>query len=350
MKLSDFIKLNNPIEYNFEFENKLLAESGLDTYSRYFTYKANNDKARNSGYENGKKFAEVVNQKFGNIADCDGTLENNENDTCMLTREVYRVLWGWNDVSNGKLSRYGISAIDSFGLVGPETMNSAQTIVNMIIKESFESCNEKNIVSLKKGRISANFMLELFANEISKKTLEVWLNEVNGLSSYLDLYHSLGNFVLVPAYFNPYRASAVDDFWDQSLCLLDSKNEKWLSNNNEVVWDKKLFVRYINYFFLWDYTESYKPVVLSKYSNHKELEIFLEKTCEKIVRRSKFMLTMLKINEINPNFYAELVDVIFNTDNQYKNYLDVIKKIKAESCYLDINIKEIIDLLERDLQ
>lgn len=90
--------------------------------------------------------------------------------------------------------------------------------------------------------------------------------------------------------------------------------------------------------------------MLSKYSNHKELEIFLEKTCEKIVRRSKFMLTMLKINDINPNFYAELVDVIFNTDNQYENYLDVIKKIKAESCYLDLNIKEIIDLLERDLQ
>lgn len=44
---------------------------------------------------------------------------------------------------------------------------------------------------------------------------------------------------------------------------------------------------------------------------------------------------MLKINEINPNFYAELVDDYFNTDNQYKNYLDVIKKIKAESCYLD---------------
>lgn len=32
MKLSDFLKLNNPIEYNFEFENKLLAESVLDTY------------------------------------------------------------------------------------------------------------------------------------------------------------------------------------------------------------------------------------------------------------------------------------------------------------------------------
>ena len=51
MKLSDFLKLNNPIEYNFEFENKLLAESGLDTYSRYFTYKANNDKARKDVYK-----------------------------------------------------------------------------------------------------------------------------------------------------------------------------------------------------------------------------------------------------------------------------------------------------------
>lgn len=59
MKLSDFLKLNNPIEYNFEFENKLLAESGLDTYSRYFTYKANNDKARNSGY-GWKVFLEVI--------------------------------------------------------------------------------------------------------------------------------------------------------------------------------------------------------------------------------------------------------------------------------------------------
>lgn len=169
MKLSDFLKLNNPIEYNFEFENKLLAESGLDTYSRYFTYKANNDKARNSGYENGKKFAEVVNQKFGNVADCDGTLENNENDTCMLTREVYRALWGWNDVSNGKLSRYGSSAIDSFGLVGPETMNSAQTIVNMIIKESFESCKEKNIVSLKKGRFHLILCWSCLQTRLAKK-------------------------------------------------------------------------------------------------------------------------------------------------------------------------------------
>lgn len=39
MKLSDFLKLNNPIDTILSSENKLLAESGLDTYSRYFTYK-----------------------------------------------------------------------------------------------------------------------------------------------------------------------------------------------------------------------------------------------------------------------------------------------------------------------
>ena len=264
MKLLKFLNLSNPTEYNFEFENALLAESGLDTYSRYFTYKADNENARKSGYENGKKFADDVYGKFGSMADCDGTLESNENDTCMLTREIYRTLWGWKDTNSGKINRYGVSAIDSFGMVGPETMNSAQTIVNMIIKASFEKCTDKSIISLKNGRISANFMLELFSNEYSKKNLEEWLDEIRGLSSYLDCYHTLGNFVLVPAYFNPYRASVVDDFWDQSLCLLANKNTKWISNNNEIIWDKNSFVRYINYFFLWDYTESYKPVILSK--------------------------------------------------------------------------------------
>lgn len=46
MKLSEFLNLSNPIEYNFEFENTLLAESGFDTYARYFTYKADNENAR----------------------------------------------------------------------------------------------------------------------------------------------------------------------------------------------------------------------------------------------------------------------------------------------------------------
>ena len=67
MKLSEFLNLSNPIEYNFEFENTLLAESGFDTYTRYFTYKADNENARKSGYENGKKFAYDVFKKFGSI-------------------------------------------------------------------------------------------------------------------------------------------------------------------------------------------------------------------------------------------------------------------------------------------
>ena len=62
------------------------------------------------------------------------------------------------------------------------------------------------------------------------------------------------------------------------------------------------------------------------------------------------MLAMLKINEIKPDYYAELVDDIFNTNNQYANYKDVIEKIKTESCYLDLKVKEIIDLLEKELQ
>ena len=40
MELSEFIGLRNPADYNFEFENKLLQEDKLNTYSRYFVYKA----------------------------------------------------------------------------------------------------------------------------------------------------------------------------------------------------------------------------------------------------------------------------------------------------------------------
>lgn len=44
------------------------------------------------------------------------------------------------------------------------------------------------------------------------------------------------------------------------------------------------------------------------------------------------------------------LDDIFNTDNKYANYKNVIEKIKTESCYLDLKVKEIIDLLEKELQ
>lgn len=295
MELSEFIGLRNPADYNFEFENKLLQEDKLNTYSRYFVYKASSYNARNSVYEKGKKFAEHVFERYGIITDCDGTLGINEHDTCKLAREIYRNLWGWKDSEGGLLNRYGFVAFNQFGLFGPETMNSAQRTVNTIIEEAFGKCDDENILMLKKGRFSANFMVELFSNECSNEVLIKWLNDIKGLSEFLDLYHTIGNFVLVPAYFNPYRNSEVKDYWDKSLLLMKQKNEKWLWEENEIFWNRELFVRYINYFFLWDYTDDYEPLIISNTND------FIEITNRKIRLRGKFMVAMLRINDIDAN-------------------------------------------------
>ena len=74
MLLKEFINMECPDKYNFELENKILASEELDSYSRYFVYKANCDNARKSCYEKGKEYAENVHKKYGNIPDSDGTL------------------------------------------------------------------------------------------------------------------------------------------------------------------------------------------------------------------------------------------------------------------------------------
>jgi hypothetical protein len=355
MLLKEFINMECPDKYNFELENRILASEELDSYSRYFVYKANCDNARKSCYEKGKEYAENVHKKYGNIPDSDGTLGNNKNDICMLPRYIYRALWGWNDEEDNKLERFGQVSNKKFENMGPETMNSAQTTVNKIIEDAFNRCKDEKIKSLKpeKHKISRNFMLELFSNNYSSKFLREWLDDVNGLSEFLDLYNTVGNFVLVPAYFNPYRGrKPVKDFWDKSLMLLNTKKEKWYYKNNEIHWNKELFTRYINTFFLWEYVENNKPreISYSDNTNIKDnIEVFLSETCRLIKLRGIFMVAMLRIIELDSCYYQDLVKNIFDTDTVYNGYMEVIEAIKREPCCSNSEVNMIIDQLKQSL-
>jgi hypothetical protein len=330
---------NNPTEYNFEFENEKLCKI-KDTYSRYFVFKSCN--ITNCKYENALQFAKNSKKEYGPIADPDGTLGTNKSDTCMLSRELYRKLWGWEDsvkdYEKDNLRRYGFVTFDKFGMLGPDTMNSAQTTVNRVV----EICEDEKIKELKNGKkISINFILELYSNEDSKKALIDCLDSVGELKKFLDFYHTLGNFVLVPAYFNVYRNLKVKDYWDKSLILLKQ------------LWDKDLrglYIRYVNYFFLWDYNEGYNPKRVSDFQRATDMENFLETTCRNIRRRGNFMVAMLKIQKINPNYYLQLVENIFNTENKYQNYEEVIEAIKNQSCYSNKKVKDIIDALVQSLR
>jgi hypothetical protein len=269
----------------------------------------------------------------------------------MLSRELYRKLWGWEDFAKDyekdNLGRYGFVTFDKFGRLelGPDTMNSAQTTLNRVV-EICEICEDEKIKEQKKGKISIKFMLELFSKEDSQKALIGCLDSVGELKKFLNLYHTLGNFVLVPAYFNGYRASQVNDYWDKSLTLLKTKNEVWMSRENkEILWNKNLYTKYVNYFFLWDYNEEYSPKIVSNIQCKDDLENFLETTCRNILRRGNFMVAMLKIQKINPEYYSQLIKNIFNTENLYQNYEEVMEAIKTQSCYSNENVKNIIDAL-----
>jgi hypothetical protein len=62
------------------------------------------------------------------------------------------------------------------------------------------------------------------------------------------------------------------------------------------------------------------------------------------------MVAMLKIQKINPNYYLQLVENIFNTENKYQNYEEVIEAIKNQSCYSNKKVKDIIDALVQSLR
>ena len=204
-------------------------------------------------------------------------------------------------------------------------------------------------------------MLELFSNNYSSKFLREWLDDVNGLSEFLDLYNTVGNFVLVPAYFNPYRAwKTGNDFWDKSLKLLNTKNEKeewyWEDNRNhktyKIHWNKELFTRYINTFFLWGYVENNKPREISYPDNTNikdNIEVFLSETCRLIKLRGIFMVAMLRIIELDSCYYQELVKNIFDTDTVYNGYMEVIEAIKREPCCSNSEVNMIIDQLKQSL-
>jgi hypothetical protein len=57
------------------------------------------------------------------------------------------------------------------------------------------------------------------------------------------------------------------------------------------------------------------------------------------------MVAMLKIQKINPEYYSQLIKNIFNTENLYQNYEEVMEAIKTQSCYSNENVKNIIDAL-----
>ena len=137
-------------------------------------------------------------------------------------RAIYNILWGRNEITNSKaiLDENGYTyfrTAKAMGgrniLMGGDIANSVQTTLN----------KELNITS-KMAREKYNN-----TNEIEELLNTIKKSEIADL---FECYHYIGNFVLVPAYFNGWRGtnSAVEDYFDKSLKEL--KENGWEKAGN----------------------------------------------------------------------------------------------------------------------
>jgi hypothetical protein len=188
---------------------------------------------------------------------------DDSNGKCPYTRAIYNILWGRNEKNDEKIvfDRNGYSnfrtlkLFDKNILFGGDTANSVQTLINNELNTNTKEIKET--IAEPDGRIRVKYELQ------NSKVFPL-----------LSDYHRIGNFVLVPAYFNGWRGcdKNIEDYFDKSLLYLQKKGfdslSRLISQNRRYKDKEKLkhkvdnlydnfapddFTRYINTMFLWDY-------------------------------------------------------------------------------------------------
>lgn len=321
VEINNHIKDGKLWKYNFEYECKELQELN-NTLIRYFSYKATGlyllPSDKKPPYPEAEKFIVERKEKY-KVADC---------DNCDAVSQIYSALWSGSSWRG-------------------DTMNSVQYNLNYLYRLVEKKVNSE-IKLTKRGRnqVSIRYMLQCLNDEPA--FCDIFLSRTGMkdiIEQHINAYHTLGNFVLVPAGFNKYRATQFNDYWDKSLeCLrvtqLGEKGFEW----------------YINYFFLWDYVTNKNGGYEIEYvgtedkGDKRNFSKFFTTTTDFIYRRGKFMTAMLDIQAQKPGLYKDILDflisgecfgsifdaannILKNFDEQIpeaaKNYLSELKQEKV---------------------
>lgn len=124
--------------------------------------------------------------------------------------DIYSKLWNWK---KGDKPRFGTIENFNNASFGGDTMNSVQTTMGYCLKEIKQKHDYEQEVGSNYG-IGA--CLQLYC-KFNNRFISDLKHDFEKLGEYIDAYHTIGNFILVPQYFNPYRNSKVKDYWDRSL-------------------------------------------------------------------------------------------------------------------------------------
>lgn len=323
-RIETFVKNEEkPYEYCLDFEYGNSAYEALNPIERYLAYKSTGvkiDKDKQN-LSNAEKFCLNSLNTYGDIPDCDGSDGRNA-----LTLDVYKKLWNWE---KGYYSSGVISTPNFHGEFGGDTMNSMQTTFNVLMGYALSKSENSNLSQYQKNNYSFMDCLQIYCNYPKELLFE--LQKETYFIRFADLYHTIGNMVLVPRRFNSGRYGKTFDFWDSSLVWL--KNDGF-SYGNQLLFDKRNFTKYINYFYLWDYVESVngeyrvKPLFNShsniengnvdnslpwtNISNEQDLKQFLKNACENISKRCSFMSILMRLRSADNPKLKEISDEYFN--------------------------------------
>ena len=333
--IKNFLEDTNPQAYNFEFECEYENVKAMGGLKRYLVYKATGEADLISQYHNAIRLCFHYKEKYPIWTDCDRS---------DLVREVYRKLWGWGEEKCD--TTYGSVGLADFEeTFGGDTMNSAQTVFDEILKGVAGKGTKEYNKHMKGRNISLLYALELYY-DLEDALFSKLLEKEALLEPYIELYHTLGNFVLVPKGYNTERNKMFEDFWDRSLAFLQSTDNQYLLEGE--------FTKYINYFFLWDYvylrdeanygvrsmqskafteTRGYSgpsPELNSIMPSDDEIPVFLGNAISAINRRGIFMTAMLRLASELPEAYKRLRDKVYISAKPYSGYGAVIEAIRDE--------------------
>lgn len=283
-------------------------------------------------------FCDYKSTKAGHLDDSDGRF--------IYMRAIYNILWGRNEKDKDViLNKYGYNNFRTTKifsdrlLFGGDTINSVQTLLNRSLGTTTK---EMNVCKDK--------------DTLIKKIKKASLEEICQTSG------CIGNYVLVPAYFNVERGG--NDDWDKALNKLKDKGflgivDKMImrskgtlkkdtnlhSTVHELYGDflNEDFKLYINAMFLWDYVCKKNNEYIVE---EKVTENWLENTSKLIIRRGIFMASMIRIAIEFPKgeypiknkdwenwnvsyIYKKILDkVILTNEVLYSSYSDVFEAIR----------------------
>lgn len=333
MVLEEFLSLPNPETYDFKraYNDEKYNVDNYETHlERFFHYKTDSP----------------------NQFDADGSGTNSQYVSALL-RSVYKELFLWNYAWDEKhCSRYApIEGIHGM-IWGPDAMNTFMTAPLPQFLSETDILADYKKQEFRQKYISSYMLYQVIIKDVLNKT-DATFDRKSGLKYYLadndyaewehlaGWIHTLGNFVLVPAGFNPERAKLFDDYWDTSLQYLSI--DPWAASG--------IFNWYINHFFLWDYVDKigntyrvkslFNPDFLKckpqewhfdgqvRYSRHtqSEIKVWIENVSFAIKRRGRLMVALLKLKSKDENLYKSLQADYFDSNKAIGSMEEVVNAL-----------------------